>query len=320
MDKSIVREGPVFRLTAVLFSLFISLGGLVASPVKAAGLKVQHVTKNIYAIIGPHEQRNSSNLANNATFGVVITDDGVLLVDPGGSYKGAAAVDRAIKTITDKPVKIVINSGGQDHRWLGNGYFKERGARIITSAAALEDHNDRTNDQFFILTNLIGDDALVGTEPVYADETFDDKLDLEFGGHKFELRHNGPAHTLGDLFVWMPETGVMFSGDIVYIERLLAVGPADDAASWIESFEAMAAFKPTYIVPGHGPATDLKRATRETYDYLVQLRAKIGPVIENGGSIKDGTNIDQSKFGGMLLFDQLAKRNAQAVFIQMEFD
>lgn len=287
---------------------------------QASDLKVQHVVDNVYAIVGVHEQRDAKNLANNATFGVVVTDDGVLLVDPGGSYKGAANVEAAIRTITDKPVKIVINSGGQDHRWLGNGYFKERGARIIASNEAVADHKARTEDHFFGLTQLMGKDALAGTEAVYADETFDSELDLSFGGESFEIRHKGSAHTLGDSFIWMARTGVMFTGDIVYVERMLGIGPAQDSASWLEVFEAMAAYKPTHIIPGHGPATDLARATAETYDYLTYLRSEVGKVIEAGGDVEASYAIDQSQYKHLAVFEQIAKRNAQNVFMQMEFE
>ena len=307
----------MFRLNAFVWAMFaITISGTA----HAAELKIQHVTANVYAIVGPHEQRNATNFANNATFGVVVTGAGVLLVDPGGSYKGAAQIDAMIKTITDKPVKIVINSGGQDHRWLGNGYFKERGARIIASKAAVEDHKARTNDYFFMLTNLIGKDALAGTEPVYAEETFESELNLDFGGHRFEIRHVGSAHTLGDAFVWMPDTGVMFTGDIVYVERMLGIGPAGDTASWIDTFDAMADYNPKYIVPGHGPVTDLRRATAETYDYLVYLRTMIGRIIENGGLIEEGVNVNQSIFSHLAVSDQISKRNAQDVFMQMEFE
>jgi len=308
------------KLTKFLCGAVAVCGWAIGATVQAAELKVQHVTENVYAIVGPHEQRNSENFANNATFGVVVTDDGVVLVDPGGSYRGAEQITAAIKTVTDKAVKIVINSGGQDHRWLGNGYFRQRGARIIASAAAVEDHQERTNDQFFVLTNLMSESALAGTEPVYADETFERQMDLEFGGQRFEIHHAGSAHTLGDLFIWLPASGVMFSGDIVYVERMLGVGPAGDTASWIDTFDAMAGYAPKFIVPGHGPVTDLKRARAETYDYLVYLRSKIGGIVENGGTIKDGTYIDQSKFSHLEVFDQISKRNAQAVFMQMEFE
>ncbi|MCW8916467.1 MAG: MBL fold metallo-hydrolase [Magnetovibrio sp.] len=294
--------------------------GFVTMTVQAAELKVQNVIDNVYAIVGPHEQRNATNFANNATFGVVVTDAGVVLVDPGGSYKGAAQVDAAIKTITDKPVKIVINSGGQDHRWLGNGYFKERGARIIASEAAVEDHKARTNDHFFMLGNLMGKEALAGTDAVYAEETFEAELDLEFGGESFQIRHVGSAHTLGDSFIWMPGKNVMFSGDIVYIERMLGIGPAGNTASWVDVFDEMVSYNPKYIVPGHGPVTDIKRATEETYNYLVHLRTMIGRIIDNGGPIEEGIAIDQSPFKHLAVFEQIAKRNAQNVFMQMEFE
>lgn len=302
-------------------SLFATPAMSQSEPKSGADLlKVEKVTGNVYAIIGPHEQRNAQNLANNATFGFVVTDAGVLLVDPGGSYKGAAAVDAAIHTVTDKPVKIVINSGGQDHRWLGNGYFKAKGAQIIASNDAVADHKARTNDHFFALTNLMGKDALAGTEAVYADTTFDTELDLDFGGHTFQIRHTGAAHTLGDSFIWMKDAGVMFSGDIVYVERMIGTGPARNTKSWIEAFDAMAAYQPTYIVPGHGPVTDLTRARAETYDYLVFLRTQIGKVLDDGGAIEDGTQIDQSAFKHLAVFDQIAKRNAQNVYMEMEFE
>ncbi|MEG3619898.1 MBL fold metallo-hydrolase [Magnetovibrio sp. PR-2] len=307
-------------MSKALLGAFGVCVGLMSTVVQAAELKVMNVVDNVYAIVGPHEQRNPTNFANNATFGVVVTDEGVLLVDPGGSYKGAEQVHAAIKTITDKPVKIVINSGGQDHRWLGNGYFKALGARIIASSEGVEDHKARTNDHFFRLTNFMGKDALAGTEAVYADETFDEALDLSFGGESFEIRHVGPAHTLGDSFIWMPEKRVMFTGDIVYVGRMLGIGPARASDSWVEVFQAMAAYNPKYIVPGHGAVTDLKRATAETYDYLMYLRTKIGEIIDSGGVVEQAIAIDQSQFEYLVVSEQIAKRNAQNVFMQMEFE
>ena len=88
------------------------------------------MTENVYAIVGELSNRSPKNLGNNATFGVVITDKGVVLIDSGATFKGAERIHQVIKSITDKPITMVINSGGQDHRWLGNGYFKKLGAKI----------------------------------------------------------------------------------------------------------------------------------------------------------------------------------------------
>jgi glyoxylase-like metal-dependent hydrolase (beta-lactamase superfamily II) len=112
----------------------------------------------------------------------------------------------------------------------------------------------------------------------------------------------------------------MFGGDIVYVERLLAVLDISDSAAWIKSFQAMAAHEPLIVVPGHGHPADLLAAQAQTLDYLLHLREKIRAVLDAGGDIAEGTAVDQTAFAGMKNFDQLARRNAQAVFIEMEFD
>lgn len=282
-------------------------------------LEVQKITENVYAIVGELVQRRPENLANNSTHGVVVTDEGVLLIDPGGSYKGAEQLDRAIRTITDKPVKLVINSGGQDHRWLGNSYFKAKGARIIAAEATVADQRSRTNDHFFRLGQLLGK-ALEGTDEYYTDETFEERMNLKFGGFDFELIYAGPAHTDGDIFIWMPQQSVMFTGDIVFTERALGTGPAQNTASWVKVLEEMMSYKPKHIIPGHGHATTLERAKADTYDYLIFLRQEIGKLIENDGDVLEAVKIDQSRFSYLEVFEQIAGRNAQAVFTQMEFE
>lgn len=285
----------------------------------AETLAVQPVTDDVWAIVGPLEQRSPENLANNATFGLVVTPEGAVLIDPGGSWQGAEMLHAVIRTVTDQPVVHVINTGGQDHRWLGNGYWQAQGATVIASEAAVEDHRARADDHMIALSQFLGE-GLDGTEPAYADVTFETDYTLEFGGLTFEIMHRGAAHTPGDSFIWLDERDVMFTGDIVYVDRILGNGPARDTDSWIAVFEAMAAFDPAHIVPGHGHATDLAKATRDTYDYLVNLRTQIGALIENDGDIMDAPAIDQSNWTYLEQFDSLAGRNAQATFEEMEWE
>jgi hypothetical protein len=82
----------------------------------------------------------------------------------------------------------------------------------------------------------------------------------------------------------------------------------------------MAADAPANLVPGHGPATDVAQAERDTLAYLVNLRARIGRLIERGGDIMDAPGIDQSTFSYLAQFDSLAGRNAQATYEQMEWE
>lgn len=286
---------------------------------QAEVLEVQPVTEGVWAIVGPLEQRNPENLGNNATFGLVVTDAGAVLMDPGGSWQGAEMLHDTIRQITDRPVTHVINTGGQDHRWLGNGYWVAQGATIIASNAAVADQQARASVQMSGLAQLIGA-GLEGTAPVQAGVTFDSDLILELGGVTFEIMYRGQAHTPGDSFVWVASHDTMFTGDIVYVERILGNGGQSNAQSWVTVFDAMAAFDPAHVVPGHGHATTLDRARADTRDYLVNLRARIGELIEEGGTIIDAPKIDQSAWAYLIEFDSLARRNAQSTYEQMEWE
>jgi glyoxylase-like metal-dependent hydrolase (beta-lactamase superfamily II) len=282
--------------------------------------RLQNVTDNVYAIVGSLANRSTENLGNNATFGFVVTSVGVVLIDSGGTYKGAEQIHEIIKGVTDQPVVKVINTGGQDHRWFGNEYFRNLGAEIIASKAAVEDQKARLQDQLQRLGSLVGDEVLQGTRAVYADKVFDNELKFRLGETEFELRHAGQAHTPGDVFIWLPEQDVMFTGDIVYIERMLGIGEQSTSKSWAEVYETMMAFDPLHIVPGHGHVTSQKRANKDTYGYLTFLRKAVSEFMEGGGDISEIRQIDQSQYNYLLNHETLAGRNAQKVYSELEWE
>lgn len=284
------------------------------------GLAPVRVTENIWAIVGPLTNRTPENLGNNATFGVVITSEGLILVDSGGTRKGAEALHAVIKSISDKPIRYVINSGGQDHRWFGNDYFSRQGAKIISSEAAAVDHKQRFNDQVLRLTALVGDENFAGTEARYADILFSDSYKLTLGDTRVEIFHKGQAHTPGDSFIWLPESKVVFSGDIVYVDRMLGIGEQSNSRSWVDVFDAMAALKPEVVIPGHGGPVTLEKAKKDSYDYLVALRERVSDFIDEGGDISEVSEIGQDDFAYLENYETLKGRNAQKVYSELEFE
>lgn len=286
----------------------------------AAELEIQRVAPDVYALVGELDQRSPDNLGNNATFGAVVTEDGVVLIDSGGSRAGAEAIERALRTVTAKPVILVVNTGGQDHRWLGNGHFKAKGARVIAAEAAVADQKARTDMQFQAMTALIGSNHFAGTRAVYADETVSAARAVTIGGVRIELIPAGHAHTPGALIAWLPDSRTAFAGDIVYTERMLGVLDVSRSKDWIAAFEKLENLRPVHVVPGHGRATNLVRAQAETRDYLFHLRSGVAAVLKNGGDMNAAAEIDQKPFLHLRGADQLAKRNALQVFAEMEFE
>jgi glyoxylase-like metal-dependent hydrolase (beta-lactamase superfamily II) len=155
---------------------------------------------------------------------------------------------------------------------------------------------------------------------VYADETFVEQKLLSIGDTRIEIHHAGHAHTPGDSFVWLPEHGIIFSGDIVYMDRMLGVGSQSAHLSWIAAFEAMAARQPEIVVGGHGRPADLAKANADSYDYLVFLRAAVQAFMDEGHGMEEIGKIDQSRFAYLENFDSLSGRNAQRVYEELEWE
>ena len=302
----------IAKTIALVFALF-------PATCLAETLTSYSVAPGIWAIEGPAEQRNPENLANNATFGLVETSEGAVLIDPGGTWKGAAHLHSVVRDLTNQPVVYVINTGGQDHRWLGNGYWKAHGATIIASSNAVQDQSERGSLQMTMLSQLV-EDELQGTEPVHADIVFDAEHILEVGERRIEIRHVAAAHTPGDSFVWLPQYDTVFTGDIVYVGRIVGVMSFSDTASWLEAFAAIEVLKPANVVPGHGAPTTLDQAQADTRDYLINLRNAMRTYIDQGGDVVGSVDIDQSDFSYLDQFDALARRNAQTAFEQMEWE
>ncbi len=285
------------------------------------GLTIHSVAPNIYAIVGELGNRAPDNLGNNATFGVVRTNKGLVLIDSGGSYQGAKHMHDVItKQIADEPIIAVINTGGQDHRFFGNGYFKALGAQIISSNNAVADQQSRYATQYARMEHLIGSELLTKTAPVYADTTFDTMMELTFGDTTLELIHSGGAHTPGDTFVWLPKERIVFSGDIVYTTRMLSIRPYSNSKSWLGAFKSLTALNPVVIVPGHGTPSTVEQATKDTYDYINTLRIKVSAFIDEGGDMSELSKVDMSAYDYLLNANSLSGANAQQVYSELEWE
>lgn len=314
-------------ILVTLTSVAVAAEKVAAETSELSGVKnddklfLRQVTDNIYAIVGPLGNRSARNFGNNASFGLVVTTAGVVLIDPGGTYKGAQRIHDVIKTVTDKPIKFVINSGGQDHRWLGNDYFKKLGAKVIASQEAVADQKSRLNDFFIGLENIVGKEGMQGTIESYADITFDQAYKFKLGETDIEIHHTaGGAHTPGDSFIWLPKQKVIFAGDIIYTQRILGLMSFSNSRHWLAAYETLAALQPQHIIPGHGEPTTLAVCDKDTYAYLKMLRDKVTDFMAAGGAIEDISQIDQSEFQYLENFDMLKGRNAQKVYQEIEFE
>ena len=285
-----------------------------------ASLTTQRISGPVYAIIGETGNRSAENLGNNANFGFIVGNTGVLLIDSGAGTEAAKAIEVEVQKTTSLPITTVVNTGGQDHRWLGNAYFAQKGARIIASSAAVTDHDERAGDQIQGLSGATGQNPMQNLEPVTADITFDQTYTLNHAGLEIHISHQGGAHTPGDSWVYIPALKILFTGDIAYGDRMLGVIEVSDSQSWVDVFEAMAQLPAQKVIPGHGSVSTLAKLSEQTYNYLVHLRQGVGEFLDNDGDLADIRKVDQSAFDYLLNYEGIAPGNALRVYEQMEWE
>jgi glyoxylase-like metal-dependent hydrolase (beta-lactamase superfamily II) len=285
----------------------------------AVAVRFDPVAPGVYAFVGEKSGRTYDNEGLNANIGLVVTPDGALLIDSGASFQGARQIHDAVKKVTTQPVRWVINTGGQDHRWLGNGYFVGQGAEVIAHADARADMLARGGDHMSNLKTELKEklDGTVPTLPTRWISGQDETLNL--GGMAIEVKHRHGAHTPGDLMVWLPQQRVVFSGDMVYVDRLLGVLPFSHTGHWLESFTVLEALQPARIVPGHGDMCDLPKAQAQTRDYLQALRTHMRKAVEDGVDISAAIrSFDAARWMTLLNAGELHPGNASRTYLELE--
>lgn len=305
----------------MLRRLLLLLAPLVPAVAAAYTPEAQPVADGVYAIVGPLGQRSAENDGLNANYGIIVTPAGAILIDSGASRLGAERIEAAVRAVTDQPIRWVVNTGSQDHRWLGNDYFASKGAETIALARTAAIQEQIGEQEIQGLERFLGR-RLKGTLPQPATRRLSgDEATLELGGETLVL-HYTDAHFPGDAWVWLPKHGVVFSGDLVYVDRLLGVMPTSSVRNGQKAFRVLEHLQPQRIVPGHGRVCDLAQARRDTGDYYDFLIDKIGAAALDMEPL-DATldrYMDLPQFSGLANYADLHRANMSRAFLELEAD
>ena len=275
---------------------------------------------NIWSAIGATGPPTYENTGHNNNLSFITSDEGVVVINAGASSSLAKALHDEIKKITNKPVILVINENGQGHAMLGNSYWIDQGVPILAHEDAIKEFEDNGPQ---ILNRMIGynRDKANGTRLAMPTISFTDKYVINLGNLVIEALYLGPAHSPGDISVWIPSKKIVIAGDMAFHERLLPIFSHTNTKEWIDTWDnEFEKLNPIYVIPGHGHPTNMDQVRKYTRNYLVYLREKMGKFLENGGELKDSYYVDQTPFSHLQTFKELATRNAGRVYEEMEFE
>jgi glyoxylase-like metal-dependent hydrolase (beta-lactamase superfamily II) len=281
--------------------------------------KATQVTGNVYAIVGPLGQRSEENAGLNANYGFIVGPKGVILIDSGASAFSAARLEKAVQAVTSKPIQWVLNTGSQDHRWLGNDYFAKRGAQIHAMAGSVKTQRAGAEGMVANMKRFVGD-QMAGTVPGFATQVHNSpQVSLTIDGVRIDWIETN-AHYPGDTMISLPDHSVVFTGDLVYVDRILGVLPQSSVRQAHEAFSKLVALAPKLVVPGHGRVTNMAQAQKETGDYYTFLIHNIGVAARNMEPISD--TLDQfakpAQFVHLENFAELHRANMNRVFVDFE--
>jgi glyoxylase-like metal-dependent hydrolase (beta-lactamase superfamily II) len=306
----------MYKYLFLFVALFSSIGQARAAEFIP---KAEIVVDNVYAIVGPLGQRSKDNDGSNCNFGFIVTPQGVILIDSGASKLGAEKIAAAIAQVTTQPVRWVINTGSQDHRWLGNDYFVSKGTQLIALKRTAATQAEFAAQHLQMLAGLLGA-RLDGTRPLPATTLLDgNEATLELGGETLTLRYTD-THFTGDAWVWLPKRNVVFTGDLVFVDRILGVLPWSSVKNGQKAFHALEALNPKYIVPGHGGVCDLAKAKRDSGDYEDFLANVIGAAAKDMEPLAATLNkyADLPQFAHLYNFSDLHRANMSRAFVEFE--
>ena len=308
-----MRQGG--RLAWLAFAMLLWISGAAYSQV----LRFLPVAPQIYAAVGDTNARTPPNAGLNANYGLIVTAQGAILLDSGASVHSAKLIEQAVKAVTSQPVKWVINTGSQDHRWLGNAYFAAQGAQIWAHEAAVADMSARGAEQLASLKQAL-QEQMAGTTAMPAPNLIRGQHQkLQWGGMDLEFVYRGGGHTPGDMLVWLPRERVVFAGDVVYVDRMLGMLPVSRSKTWLESFEALDTLAPAIVVPGHGNVTQLATARQQTRDLLGALRAHMKKEVDGAGDLNAAVrSFDGSPWKSLQHAQTWLGPNAHAVYLEVE--
>ncbi len=255
---------------------------------------------------------------SNAAF--VVTPEGVVVFDSLGTPPLGAKLLAAIRSVSSAPIKrLYISHYHADHMY-GTQAFVETGAEIIAPTGAqryLENEvaEQRLNERRRSLAPWIDENTRI----VLPDRFLDGEERIQLGDVSLRAVNLGSAHSDGDMVLYVETDAVLFSGDIIFADRIPFLGSAN-SARWLEILQQMEKTEVRAIVPGHGAAANNPRQIVSlTLEYLSFMRAAMRQAVIDWIPFDEAYEAtDWGDFFEYPTFLEANRQNAYGVYLSLE--
>lgn len=260
-------------LQSILISLLLVghvVGQAQAWDIPALGkFQFDAITSGVYVMHGPNQEPSAANQGFMNNPAIILSDKGVIVIDPGSSYHVGKQVLAEIRKITDKPVLAVFNTHIHGDHWLGNHAINEAFPEATIYAhpnmiAQAADQGLNWLDLMTSLTNGLSAD----TKLIIPAEALDNLETIEIDGQQFRIHSKMPAHTDTDIMIEHVNSKTAFLGDNCFRDRFGQFDASSGITGNIEALQTMLELDIQQFVPGHGQSGT---ATEVVEPYLAYL-------------------------------------------------
>jgi quinoprotein relay system zinc metallohydrolase 2 len=282
-------------------------------------LKFEQIATGIYVHRGEHKDLAEHYGGDICNTSFIIGSKGVAVIDTGGSPVVGAKLREAIRKVTQLPILYVITTHVHPDHAMGSAAFKQDKPVFVGHSKLAEAMALRKDSYLHNQIEWVGADAK-GSELIPPDLPVETTHDLDLGDRTLHLTAHPAAHSPADLSVQDSASKIMWTGDLLFIERTPSVD--GDIPAWLDVIEKLRAEKSPRIVPGHGPVTTKADvALDDEKRYLTTLLNDVRAAIKRGDSMEQTIDTAaQSEKGKWVLFDSTNRRNIARVFPMLEWE
>ena len=279
---------PVLR-TVVVVAILCMLSVLAVEPPLGSGSRalsrqpaegegrggLQEIQPGHYAYLHTDDTPGVSSTFNS---GIIVTNEGVVVVDALGSEAIAREVREAIAGVTDQPVRYLVSSTFHGRFTGGNAVYRD----VFNIA-----HESYRADLLGLLSGMPPEQQLARLP----DQTYRERVTLHLGGKEIHILHLGRAHTRGDSIVFVPADRIAYLSEVFNFDEFPYTNdsyPGD----WLRTLEAVEALEADVFVPGHGFLPDDRAATRAGLRGHRQILLDVREAVER--EIARGATLEQA--------------------------
>jgi len=269
--------------TKLTLTLAIGIGLFLTESLAAQDLgpNIRKIKDGVYVYVGTNF---------NSNCGIIITQEGVVLVDSGHNPTDSRAIFDAVKKLSPLPIRFLLDTEPHPDHTPGHFVFSPP-ATVIAHEGATESMTNREKETPGRIEKLAGTSpemrkALDGYRFVPPQVEYRQKATINLGERTFELMYLKGVHSEADTAVWLPKERVLFSASGIVVDQFNILRPFVTIPDILAAAKMMKALNPEFVIPGHGQPGTVK-IFDDTEKYYALLLERVGKLAKEGKSLDE---------------------------------